>query len=155
MNLLSLVGLRLDNIYQIKRKWYYSSGWKNLRSKQGPGVPLVSTMMDMVSSLWGRSMTRGVSRPYGPARTQRVMRREIFPSCRIASMRLYTDLPLNQIIFQPDRLKLPSSYACTNIIFRRRLTACCWNSTILVRETKTSRTNTVNIGYQHIFRKNS
>jgi hypothetical protein len=35
MNLLSLVSLRLDNICQIKRKWYYSSGWKNLQSKQG------------------------------------------------------------------------------------------------------------------------
>jgi len=26
MNLLSLVDPRLDNIYQIRRKWYYSSG---------------------------------------------------------------------------------------------------------------------------------
>jgi hypothetical protein len=37
MNLLSLVGLWLDNIYQIRRKWYYSSGWKNLQSKRGLG----------------------------------------------------------------------------------------------------------------------
>ena len=35
MNLLNLVGLRLDNIYQIRRKWYYSSGWKNFQTKQG------------------------------------------------------------------------------------------------------------------------
>jgi hypothetical protein len=35
MNLLSLVGLRLDNIYQIRRKWYYSSGWNFFQSKQG------------------------------------------------------------------------------------------------------------------------
>jgi hypothetical protein len=35
MNLLSLVGLRLDNICQIRRKWYYSSVWNFLQSKQG------------------------------------------------------------------------------------------------------------------------
>ena len=35
MNLLSLVGPRLDNICQIRRKWYYSSGSKNLQSEQG------------------------------------------------------------------------------------------------------------------------
>jgi hypothetical protein len=40
MNLLSLVGPRLDNIYQIRRKWYYSSGWKNFQSKRGPDVDL-------------------------------------------------------------------------------------------------------------------
>jgi hypothetical protein len=38
MNLLSLVGLRLDNIYQIRRKWYYLSGSKYLQSKRGPIV---------------------------------------------------------------------------------------------------------------------
>ena len=37
MNLLSIVGPRLDNICQIKRKWYYSSGWKKFQSKRGPG----------------------------------------------------------------------------------------------------------------------
>jgi hypothetical protein len=36
MNLLSLVGPWLDNIYQIRRKWYYLSGWNFLQSKQGP-----------------------------------------------------------------------------------------------------------------------
>jgi hypothetical protein len=36
MNLLSLVGPWLDNICQIRRKWYYSSGWNFLQSKQGP-----------------------------------------------------------------------------------------------------------------------
>jgi hypothetical protein len=36
MNLLSLVGPRLDNIFQIKRKRYYSSGSNFLQSKQGP-----------------------------------------------------------------------------------------------------------------------
>jgi hypothetical protein len=35
MNLLSLVGPRLDNICQIRRKWYYSSGLKYLQSKRG------------------------------------------------------------------------------------------------------------------------
>jgi hypothetical protein len=35
MNLLSLVGPWLDNICQIRRKWYYSSGWNFLQSKQG------------------------------------------------------------------------------------------------------------------------
>jgi hypothetical protein len=35
MNLLSLIGPRLDNICQIRRKWYYSSGCKNLQSEQG------------------------------------------------------------------------------------------------------------------------
>ena len=35
MNLLNLVGQRLDNIYQIRRKCYYLSGWNYLRSKQG------------------------------------------------------------------------------------------------------------------------
>ena len=35
MNLLSLVGLRLDNIYQIRRKCYYSSSWNFFQSKQG------------------------------------------------------------------------------------------------------------------------
>ena len=35
MNLLSLVGPRLDNIYQIRRKCYYSSGWNFFQSKQG------------------------------------------------------------------------------------------------------------------------
>jgi hypothetical protein len=35
MNLLSLVGPRLDNICQIRRKWYYSSSSKNLQSKRG------------------------------------------------------------------------------------------------------------------------
>jgi hypothetical protein len=35
MNLLSLVGPRLDNICQIRRKWYYSSGWTNLQTKRG------------------------------------------------------------------------------------------------------------------------
>ena len=38
MNLLSLVGPRLDNICQIRRKWYYSSGWKKLQSKHGPSL---------------------------------------------------------------------------------------------------------------------
>jgi hypothetical protein len=33
MNLLSLVGPRLDNIYPIRRKWYYSLGLKYLQSK--------------------------------------------------------------------------------------------------------------------------
>ena len=37
MNLLSLVGPRLDNIYQIRRKCYYSSGWNFFQSKQGLG----------------------------------------------------------------------------------------------------------------------
>ena len=41
MNLLSLVGPRLDNIYQIRRKWYYLSGWKKLQSKRGPCFPLL------------------------------------------------------------------------------------------------------------------
>jgi hypothetical protein len=36
MNLLSLVGPRLDNIYQIRRKWYYLSSSKNLQTKQAP-----------------------------------------------------------------------------------------------------------------------
>jgi hypothetical protein len=39
MNLLSLVGPRLDNICQIRRKWYYSSGSKYLQSKRGPNLP--------------------------------------------------------------------------------------------------------------------
>ena len=38
MNLLNLGGLRLDNIYQIRRKCYYSSGWNFLQSKRGLGV---------------------------------------------------------------------------------------------------------------------
>ena len=37
MNLLSLVGPRLDNIYQIRRNYYYSSVWKNFQSKQDLG----------------------------------------------------------------------------------------------------------------------
>jgi hypothetical protein len=36
MNLLSLVGPRLDNIYQIRRKCYYLSGYNFLQSKHGP-----------------------------------------------------------------------------------------------------------------------
>jgi hypothetical protein len=39
MNLLSLIGLRLDNIYQIRRKWYYSSEWNFFQSKHGLGTP--------------------------------------------------------------------------------------------------------------------
>jgi hypothetical protein len=35
MNLLSLVGPRLDNICQIRRKWYYLSVWIFLQSKRG------------------------------------------------------------------------------------------------------------------------
>jgi hypothetical protein len=36
MNLLSLVSLRLDNICQIRQKWYYSSGSKKfLQTKPG------------------------------------------------------------------------------------------------------------------------
>ena len=35
MNLLSLVDPRLDNIYPIRRKCYYSSGWNFLQSKHG------------------------------------------------------------------------------------------------------------------------
>ena len=38
MNLLSLVGPRLDNIYQIRRKRYYSSGCNFLQSKQGLSI---------------------------------------------------------------------------------------------------------------------
>ena len=38
MNLLSLVGLRLDNIYQIRRKWYYLSGSLFLQSERGPSL---------------------------------------------------------------------------------------------------------------------
>ena len=34
MNLLSLVGPRLNNICQIRRKWYYSSNSKNLQSER-------------------------------------------------------------------------------------------------------------------------
>jgi hypothetical protein len=37
MNLLKLVGPRLDNIYQIRRKLYYSSDRNFFQSKQGPG----------------------------------------------------------------------------------------------------------------------
>jgi hypothetical protein len=40
MNLLSLVGLRMDNICQIRRKWYYSSGSFLLQTKRGPGRSL-------------------------------------------------------------------------------------------------------------------
>ena len=36
MNLLNLVGPRLNNIYQIRRKWYYSSGSIFLQSKRAP-----------------------------------------------------------------------------------------------------------------------
>jgi hypothetical protein len=35
MNLLSLVGPWLDNICQIRRKWYYLSDWNFLQSKRG------------------------------------------------------------------------------------------------------------------------
>jgi hypothetical protein len=35
MNLLSLVGPWLDNICQIRRKWYYLSGWNFLQSNMG------------------------------------------------------------------------------------------------------------------------
>ena len=38
MNLLSLVDPRLDNICQIKQKWYYLSGSKNLQSERGPSL---------------------------------------------------------------------------------------------------------------------
>jgi hypothetical protein len=38
MNLLSLVGPRLNNIYQIRRKRYYLSGLLFLPSKRGPSV---------------------------------------------------------------------------------------------------------------------
>jgi hypothetical protein len=47
MNLLSLVGPRLDNICQIRRKWYYLSGWNFLQSKRGKtlisssGIPCI------------------------------------------------------------------------------------------------------------------
>jgi len=36
MNLLTSVDPRLDNIYQIRRKCYYSSSWNFFQSKQGP-----------------------------------------------------------------------------------------------------------------------
>jgi hypothetical protein len=36
MNLLSLAGPRLDNVCQIKRKWYYWSVWNFLQSQRGP-----------------------------------------------------------------------------------------------------------------------
>jgi len=39
MNLLSLVGPRLNNIYQIRRKWYYSSDSKNLQNEPGLKEP--------------------------------------------------------------------------------------------------------------------
>jgi len=38
MNLLSLVGPRLDNICQIRRKWYYLSGSLFLQSERGPVI---------------------------------------------------------------------------------------------------------------------
>jgi hypothetical protein len=38
MNLLSLIGPWLDNICQIRQKWYYSSGWNFLQSKRGLGL---------------------------------------------------------------------------------------------------------------------
>jgi hypothetical protein len=44
MNLLSLVGSRLDNICQIRRKWYYSSGSKNLQTEQALTLKIPSNI---------------------------------------------------------------------------------------------------------------
>jgi hypothetical protein len=46
MNLLSLVGPRLDNICQIRRKWYYLSGSLFLQSKQALRIRKRSVMVD-------------------------------------------------------------------------------------------------------------
>jgi hypothetical protein len=48
MNLLSLVGPRLDNICQIRRKWYYSSGFF-FQSKRGLGGLWLVFSTDQVS----------------------------------------------------------------------------------------------------------
>jgi hypothetical protein len=42
MNLLNLVGPRLDNIYQIRRKWYYLSGSFFFQFKRGPDFLTIS-----------------------------------------------------------------------------------------------------------------
>ena len=44
MNLLSLVDSRLDNIYQIRRKWYYLSGSIFLQSERGLSQTGASSM---------------------------------------------------------------------------------------------------------------
>jgi hypothetical protein len=53
MNLLSLIGPRLDNICRIRQKWYYSSGWKKLQTKPGlglnPPLPLIPLHLLRVS----------------------------------------------------------------------------------------------------------
>ena len=49
MNLLSLVGPRLDNIYQIRRKCYYSSGWNFFQSKQGLHLKLIRAFHSTIS----------------------------------------------------------------------------------------------------------
>ena len=56
MNLLSLVGPRLDNICQIRRKWYYLSSSKNLQSEQGLISPSI------FSNLYGELIQRNPER---------------------------------------------------------------------------------------------
>jgi len=52
MNLLSLVSPQLNNIYQIKRKCYYSSGWNFLQSKHGLNPKVYSTWMTSNEQWW-------------------------------------------------------------------------------------------------------
>jgi hypothetical protein len=45
MNLLSLVGPRLDNICQIRRKWYYSSGSKKIYNLNVAKVSIILALV--------------------------------------------------------------------------------------------------------------
>jgi hypothetical protein len=52
MNLLSLIGLRLNNICQIKRKWYYSSGWNFFNLNEAPMCIVCVSICKTVTLFW-------------------------------------------------------------------------------------------------------
>jgi hypothetical protein len=58
MNLLSLVGSRLYNIYQIRRKSYYSSDSKYLQSKRGLNLYDYSPIVQVLPSTSINTCTR-------------------------------------------------------------------------------------------------
>ena len=65
MNLLSLVGPRLDNIYQIRRKCYYSSGWNFFQSKQGLCWASVGQLLGYSGPDWTSSLLAALSCCHG------------------------------------------------------------------------------------------
>jgi len=83
---------------------------KTKTSKFLPGDPVVRTTMFMIFSSEGRSMTRGVSRPFEPAHAHSVMPKTLFASPSAAAkslLRLNTDCPSNSNVLHWSGLKFP------------------------------------------------